>query len=212
MCHRDWRRSTCRSTHNRAAYIWTTLHVNRTISSPFQKRARWFMLLLAAALVGCDEKTAQEPAKPESVQELHKNISGVYYSERDDATEILISYERVWNEAAVLFNLAQTALTITGGMKEHGLFPSTARVRYTIAIPLVDEYGNTAMERVVAVTFLSERLEAVNTSNKDFLPSKVLNLYEKVWHVHPLSSKIIRSYCLSEMGKYSEVFCKAEFK
>lgn len=134
---------------------------------------------LACALVACSESTPPRPAPaPTSIQQLHKDIVAVHPGDKDEATEIIIARKTVWNEASVVFSLADIALEVVAGMQGNGLMPASERIRFTIAVPFQDQYGNTKSERVIAATFLKEDLAKINVSNKHFLPQHLLNMFD----------------------------------
>lgn len=161
-------------------------------------------------LVSCGKREQEKALSPVNITQLDNSISSTYIVAADDATEIVLTYKSIWKSEAVLFGLADDSKKIMKGMVRYNLVPKNQRIRFTVEIPLIDSYGNERLERVVSITYLTSELIKVNYENDNFLPQMMLDLYEKIWRIHPLADRLIHDYCYAEIAKYGDVFCSQE--
>lgn len=166
------------------------------------------LFIVCMFFVSCGKR--EKAQLPVHITQLHKNITSAHVVAADDATEIVFKYKSIWNSESVLFGLASDAQNVMHGMIKYKLVPKSQRIRFTVEIPLVDKYGKEKFERVVSVTYLTRELIKVNYENDNFLPQMMLDLYEKVWRIHPIADQLIHDYCRADIAKYGEIFCRQE--
>lgn len=167
-------------------------------------------ILLALAIFTATNAFGANSKISESIAPLHRDIIGVYEIQKDDALEIVIQKNRILSAGSVVFSLAENGLSIMRELKKRRIEVPRKRIRFTIAAPVLDEYGNKKSRKILAVTFMTSDLMKVNYSASGILPGQLLNLYEKAWRLSSLADTAIIDYCREEVGKISRDFCLAE--
>jgi hypothetical protein len=168
------------------------------------------LALLVLAICSATNVFANNSKISDSIAPLHRDIIGVYEVEKDDALEIVILKNRILSAGSVVFSLAENGLSIMREVKKIRIEIPRKRIRFTIAAPVIDEYGNKKSRRILAVTFMTSDLMKVNYSTNGILPGQLLNIYEKAWRLNSLADTSIIDYCREEVGKISRDFCLAE--
>lgn len=174
-----------------------------------------YLKYAASALLLClstaSNAEIKHSEKTKAIAGLSENIVGVYTNDTDDAMELVLAYKTIWNSESVLFGAAGDMLEIMKKMVSQRLVPERERIRFTVAIPLRDKYGNTKITKAISVTYLADELLKVKYESRNMLPPTLLDLYEKVWRLDPVSTILINDYCRSNLSNNSFTFCRNEY-